>query len=108
MNQPPVNCDKCKEDFVIKAIELEKFDGGIERNYFICPHCQEQYTTFYTNQRVRKNQTEMAALRWKIQRANSINKVNRFLKQIEALRSDNEKEMNRLREEMGKGNGPES
>ncbi|MED0704936.1 hypothetical protein [Aneurinibacillus aneurinilyticus] len=100
--QVAVNCNKCKGDFVINTIKLEKFNGGIERNYFTCPHCQEQYTAFYTNQKVRKNQTEMAALRWKIQRATFINKVNRFLKQIEALRKDNEKEMNRLREEMGR------
>lgn len=55
---------------------------------------------FYTNQKVRKNQTEMAALRWNIQHAASLKKVNRFIKQIEALRKDNEKEMNRLREEI--------
>lgn len=93
---------------MINDIELEKFDGGIKRNYFTYSHCQEQYTAFYTNQKVRKSQTEMAALRWKIQRTTSLNKANRFLKQIEALRKDNEKEMNRLREEMGKGNSPES
>ncbi|WP_096465101.1 hypothetical protein [Aneurinibacillus soli] len=94
-----VNCDDCKQDFSLTSIEQKKLDNGVERNYFICPHCQRQYTAFYTNQKVRRNQAKITALGREVQHATTLNKSNRLRKQIEELSEDNKREMDRLKRE---------
>lgn len=50
-----VNCDTCKKDFNID-IKIEKYDGGIEKVHFHCPHCNQEYISYFTNAEIRKKQ----------------------------------------------------
>lgn len=57
-----LNCNECKEDFILE-VEVEKLDKGTERTYFICKHCETNYTSYYTNVLIRKKMKETRVLR---------------------------------------------
>ncbi len=46
----------CGRGFKINEMPTEKLKGGIEKTYFTCPHCQEEYICFYTDEEIRKLQ----------------------------------------------------
>lgn len=51
-------CNKCLEEFTVNPKE-KKYSRGIREVYFICPHCNERYTSFYTNAKVRRLQGDL-------------------------------------------------
>lgn len=46
----------CGEEFRIETFEIEKLDKDIEKTYFICPHCNKEYISFYTDKHIRRKQ----------------------------------------------------
>lgn len=53
-----VTCDGCKREFLID-LKIRTLDGDIEENYFVCPHCNKEYTSFKTNFITRRIQEEL-------------------------------------------------
>ncbi|MDW0113773.1 hypothetical protein QT711_11295 [Sporosarcina saromensis] len=56
-----VQCDECKKSFDIKPRKKTHGVNLIE-TYFKCPHCKMHYTSFVTDQEVRRRQREMKEL----------------------------------------------
>lgn len=48
-----VNCDNCKKQFKID-VKIKKYDKGVEKVHFYCPHCKQEYISYFTNKRIRK------------------------------------------------------
>lgn len=93
-----VFCDKCKKEFVI-SVKTEKLEDNIERVYFTCPHCDKQYTSYYTNVLIKKKQAEMRDIQEKIRvfRGTNSNKAMNLYKQYEKLKKELAKDMEKLR-----------
>lgn len=82
-------CDganSCGKEFQLKKFEIEKLSKGIEKTYFICPHCNKEYVAFYTNYKIRQKQYR--------QRIASYPKNEKLRKEIKV-------EMNKLKLMMG-------
>ena len=45
-----VNCNTCKKDFDMD-IKVEKYKGGIEKVHFYCPHCNQEYISYFTDKK---------------------------------------------------------
>ncbi|MEK5038920.1 hypothetical protein [Sporosarcina sp. FSL K6-3457] len=57
------HCDAgCKKEFTITKIRTRKVKGGVEKNYFRCPHCKREYITFYASAETLQLQKEMRKL----------------------------------------------
>lgn len=48
-------CNKCNEEFEIKP-RIKKYADAVEETFFTCPHCNERYSSFFTNNDIRKKQ----------------------------------------------------
>lgn len=57
-----VNCDACKKDFKMD-IKVTKLDGGIEKVHFYCPHCNQEYISYFTNEEIRKKQKKVVFIK---------------------------------------------
>lgn len=54
------NCDAgCQKSFEFEDFSTDKLGGGIEKVYFVCPHCDKEYVAFYTDDEIRKLQTRI-------------------------------------------------
>lgn len=65
MENKPIaaHCDSgCEKVFTITKIRTRKVKNGIEKNYFICPHCKQEYITYYASAETLKLQKEMRKL----------------------------------------------
>lgn len=62
-----VNCDKCKENFLIH-IEERKIKDDIKEQYFTCPFCKTEYHISYNDGAMRKleNKLENLTRLWKM------------------------------------------
>lgn len=85
-----VYCDKCDKRFKIK-VRKQKLKNGVERIYFACPRCKEEYTSHYTNEKIRNMQHKIKWLRQEYQKATNkkvsdgiifLNQINRIKKEI--------------------------
>lgn len=56
-----VICDKCSKKFEVK---MKKRTHGVDitEHYFICPKCRKRYTSYVTDQEVRRLQKEVRVL----------------------------------------------
>lgn len=79
-----IYCNECKYEFEPK-VRIKYIDKDIEEIFFNCPNCNERYTAYYRNDKVKKLQKELNKIPYNKYRRNIIKK------QIE-------KEMNRLEE----------
>ena len=52
----------CGKEFRITKLELDKLNGGIEKTYFRCPHCNKEYVAFYTDRDIRRKQVKIRTL----------------------------------------------
>ena len=60
----PVDCDAgCGKSFVIKDLLTAKLDGGVEKAFFNCPHCGQEYVAYYTDPETRAMQAEIRDIR---------------------------------------------
>lgn len=49
-----VRCDKgCGEVFALGEMEVERLGDGVEKVFFVCPHCGKEYVCFYTDAEIR-------------------------------------------------------
>jgi hypothetical protein len=89
-------CDaECKQEFVIHDLQLAVLDGGVEKTFFTCPHCQHEYVAFYTDAEIRDLQEKIR----KVQRryANSKCNVKAAIKQESKLKQQIKVKMDALR-----------
>lgn len=90
-------CDECGYEFKLKKLKTQKLENNIQRNYFVCPECKEEYTAYYTDYEVRLNQQELSKMATKIKKL----KGESYLKmheKIAKLTEFNKKRMKELRE----------
>ncbi len=91
-------CDKCGEEFEIEVkTELIK---NIEKTYFTCPHCKNEYIAFCTNQSVRRKQAEMKMLHKEARRAKTLRQLEKIQLKIENLEVQAKSEMEELKKSL--------
>lgn len=57
-----VKCDGdrgCGEEFHIARLSVDYLADGVEKTYFICPHCAKEYVVFFTDEEIRRKQQEI-------------------------------------------------
>ncbi|MEK3699628.1 MULTISPECIES: hypothetical protein [unclassified Paenibacillus] len=57
-----VHYDNCKGGFHID-LQQRRLEDAAEEIYFICPYCQTEYPSFYTDTNVREKQRSIGKLR---------------------------------------------
>jgi transcription elongation factor Elf1 len=77
-----VNCDNCGKSFKIKKLKTKWINDNVQRVYFTCPYCKQEYTSFYTDDRIRKN----------------IKKIDDLQRQYDEIIKENKEIMKELRE----------
>lgn len=98
-------CDKgCQGEFILVEFGVGKVKDDIERVGFCCPHCDMQYTAYYTNTKIRKLQKEQQEL---LKQSDPRKLTERQLKGIMSRINNKKKqikaEMDRLRVEVEMG-----
>jgi transcription elongation factor Elf1 len=77
-----LHCDNCHKQFKIRKLKTKWIDDNVQRTYFICPYCKQEYTSFYTDKRVRKN----------------IKKIEKLQSEMESITEQNKEIMQELRQ----------
>lgn len=103
MDKTTVKCNRCRNDFVIGELKQAPSVNEVECVYFSCPHCQADYTAYYTNQAIRDRQAEINDLNEKVSNAKSDKTRDKYIEEIEALTKQNKQEMEQLRKEIEGG-----
>lgn len=53
-------CDAgCGNTFTIDQIKTQRLSGGIDKVYFVCPHCNHEYVSHYTDAEIRNIQARI-------------------------------------------------
>ncbi|WP_156876153.1 hypothetical protein [Clostridium kluyveri] len=60
-----IDCNSCGKSFKIQKLKTKWIDDNVQRIYFICPYCKNEYTSFYKDKRIRKNLKEIEELQKK-------------------------------------------
>ncbi|MBE6067755.1 MAG: hypothetical protein E7211_08695 [Clostridium lundense] len=68
MKNIKIKCDKCDHEFELKKLKTKKLEDNIQRTYFVCPKCGQEYTSYYTDWQVRLNKQEINRLADKIKK----------------------------------------
>ncbi|MBC8590617.1 hypothetical protein [Wansuia hejianensis] len=89
-------CDKCKKGFIVE-VKSEQLEGNIERVYFTCPHCGEDYTSYYTNVLVQIKQRKVRELAEKFEKERNPLKAEKIFKQYQKAKKTVGEEMEKLR-----------
>lgn len=56
----PTHCDAgCSQAFTVDEFKHDQLVGGMEKTYFICPHCGHEYVAFYTDEEIRRLQEKI-------------------------------------------------
>ncbi|MGS2848424.1 MULTISPECIES: transglycosylase [Bacillus amyloliquefaciens group] len=94
-------CDQCMTRLLIKGCsKIRKHDNGIKEHYIKCPRCKAEYTSFYTNEDIRRMQhriRKMFALRRNMKKESA---VDLYSKKIEAAQKEIQAAMSQLKKEM--------
>ncbi|MEC3612002.1 transglycosylase [Bacillus velezensis] len=94
-------CDQCMTRLLIKGCsKIRKHDDGIKEHYIKCPRCKAEYTSFYTNEDIRRMQhriRKMFALRRNMKKESA---VDLYSKKIEAAQTEIQAAMSQLKKEM--------
>ncbi|MFU1798186.1 hypothetical protein ACM1RC_30320 [Paenibacillus azoreducens] len=54
------NCDAgCNKLFDVDEFQSKRIGDGVEKVYFVCPHCQHEYVAFYTDVEIRDLQARI-------------------------------------------------
>lgn len=98
-------CDKCKKEFIIE-VKTEKLEGNIERVYFTCPHCGEDYTSYYTNVLVQIKQRKVKELadKFEKERGKSPRQAEKTFRQYQKAKEAVGEEMEKLRKRVKTSN----
>ena len=55
-----VTCNEsCHKTFTLTKFLTQKLDGGVEKVYFVCPHCLHEYVAYYTDAEIRELQEQI-------------------------------------------------
>jgi hypothetical protein len=49
----------CGKEFRVRRFATDKLGDGIEKTYFICPHCGKEFVGFYTDRNIRAKQKKI-------------------------------------------------
>jgi hypothetical protein len=56
----------CQEIFILDGrTQTVQLDGGIEKTFFTCSHCQHEYVSFYTDAEIRELQEKIRKVQQK-------------------------------------------
>jgi hypothetical protein len=91
-----VTCDACNKDFDIE-MKCEPVGGCVEKNFFVCPHCNKEYVTYCTDQDIRKKQAELKSLFRELQTIRSEKKYLKVVSRIDELQQTIKQEMQILK-----------
>ncbi|QUH20655.1 hypothetical protein [Alkaliphilus sp. B6464] len=91
-------CDRCTKEFIIE-IQVQKLENNIEKFYFTCPHCDTQYTSYYSSILIKRKQEKMRILQDKYNniRSRDIKQAQKLIKQIEKLKKEIDKDIKALK-----------
>ncbi|OAA93016.1 hypothetical protein [Clostridium coskatii] len=65
LKMPEIKCDSCGKSFKIKKLKTKWINDNVQRVFFTCPYCKHEYTSFYKDDRIRKNLKEIEKLQKK-------------------------------------------
>lgn len=89
-------CDAgCKQQFVIHDFQYGSLDGGVEKTFFTCPHCQHEYVAYYTDKEIRKLQEKIRKVQRRFANFNYDHKA--VAKQERKLKDQIKEKMDALR-----------
>jgi hypothetical protein len=91
-----VTCDACNKGFDIEP-KCEPVVGSVEKNFFVCPHCNKEYVTYCTDQDIRKKQTELKLLFRELQTARTDKKYLKIVSKIDELQETIKRDMQTLK-----------
>lgn len=97
----PTICEICAESFIIE-LQTQVLKNNVERVYFTCPHCNIEYTSYYTNVLIKKKQGKIKQLEEKCLaiREQNPKQAGKLFKQIQKLKKEVDKDLENLRKRM--------
>ncbi|MBR0613922.1 MULTISPECIES: transglycosylase [Bacillus] len=97
-------CDQCGTTFIIRfGSRVMKIGRGIKRHLLVCLRCKAEYTSYYTNEEIRKQQSKISKLYDAIRMTRNKSLLDQHYKKMDSIQADLERAMNQLRIE---GEGP--
>ena len=97
--------ESCKREFT-PELQTIPMGEGIEKVYFVCPHCQHEYVAYYTDAEIRELQEEIRKIdrqTVKAQKQLSQKMFNQLTWRHARLRKEIADKMAGLRERVEKG-----
>lgn len=91
-----IYCTECGKEFE-PELKVDKFDGGVEKAYFVCPHCGEMFDGFYTNESIRKKQVKIRKLWKKVEMSKFPINQERLYRKATNLQAEIKSDMRKLR-----------
>ncbi|WP_241494253.1 transglycosylase [Bacillus paralicheniformis] len=94
-------CDHCGTKLHIKGCsKVRKHDNGVRQHYIKCPRCQTEYTSYYTNETIRRMQQKVKKLTVLRLKAQAQKGIDVYKQKYTQAREELETAMLQLREEM--------
>lgn len=94
-------CDQCGISLLIQGnSKIEKLSDGVKRHYIKCPRCLTEYTSYFTNEAIRRKQSRIRKLFIVLRSARSEKLLEMYKKKIKEAQMDCQKDMDQLRREM--------
>lgn len=101
MDYKKCTCDHCGTIFIVKyCSRIKKIGRGIKRHLLVCPGCKAEYTSYYTNAEIRKQQSKISKLYNAIRMTRNKSLLEQHQKKIDSIRADLERDMSHLRIEV--------
>ncbi|MCL1702511.1 hypothetical protein MWJ95_19060 [Lysinibacillus sp. Bpr_S20] len=96
-------CDKsCGHNFYVQHFKEDKLHNTIEKTYFNCPNCGQEYVCFYTDEEVRKLQKRQRELQRKLKWMTDDAEVKALLIELEGIRAATKERMDAIKQEAEK------
>ncbi|MEC0242785.1 hypothetical protein P4H66_23520 [Paenibacillus dokdonensis] len=90
------SCDaSCKKPFEVEEFQTDRISGGIEKVYFSCPHCQQEYVAFYTDPEIRELQVRIRRVQQRF--ANPKADIGKVAQREAEIKAQIKEKMNALR-----------
>lgn len=96
MGNSTCTCDECTKEFQIE-LKTKRLHEGVELTYFNCPHCECEYTTYYTDTNIREGQRHVQRLREKLQGTKNLGIRERIHADIQKRQKEIAKQMDELK-----------
>lgn len=96
-------CDKsCGHNFYVQHFKEDKLHNTIEKTYFNCPNCGQEYVCFYTDEEMRKLQKRQRELQRKLKWMTDDAEVKALLIELEGIRAATKERMDAIKQEADK------